>query len=60
MTKPFTESELLRLCQRLAEAEEAGYVIRKAWLCESGHRHSFRIGRWICNLVLGKAKYYEE
>jgi len=60
MTKPFTESELLRLCQRLAEAEEAGYVIRKAWLCDLNHKHNYRISRWLCNFMWRWGFRYEE
>ena len=55
----FTESELLRLAQRLEEAERAGYVLRKAHLCNikydgAGrvcayrHRHRFRLAAWLC------------
>ena len=54
--KEFTESELLRLAQRLQEAEEAGYVMRKAWMCDRGHRHDREIGAKAC-YILDRVRY---
>ena len=57
MVREFSESELLRLAQDLAEAEEAGYCLRKAYVDVCGGYHRWEILRdiydWVYVKLLG-------
>jgi hypothetical protein len=50
--KRLTDAELLRLAGKLEQAMREGWVFKRYLPCgDREHRHSWRLGAWLCRLV---------